>query len=80
MQQPRAEIEAEADRLIAGHLTPKLGMREHVVASCLYYAGHDVDVVCPKCNGALTVIEFPAKNGCNIECPCGTCSGAMRGL
>jgi len=78
MKQTREEIESEADRLVAGK-PHKVGLREHILAFCLYYAGHEVDVACPRCDGAITVTEFPAKNGCNIECPCGTCAGAMRG-
>jgi hypothetical protein len=74
----RAEIEHEADRLIAG--SQKHGLREHILAWLLYTAGLPVDVRCPRCNDVLTVTSFPNGGGEMIQCKCGHCAGAMRGL
>jgi len=74
----RSDIEREADRLIAGK--QKQGIREHVLAWLLYCAGLPVDVRCPQCKNVLTVTPFPNADGATIQCKCGLCSGAMRGL
>lgn len=74
----RAEIECEVDRLIAGR--NHVGLREHFLAYLLFGAGLLSDVRCPKCGGEVTVVPFPMNNGATVHCPCGTCSGSMRGL
>ena len=73
-----AQVESEADRLISGKT--KLGLREHLVAWLSFTAGLPVVVRCPRCNTVLLVTPFQNAEGANIECECGTCSGAMRGL
>ena len=74
----RAEVEREADRLIAGK--QKHGLREHILAWLLHSAGLPVDVRCPRCDDTLTVTPFPNANGATIQCECGLCTGSMRGL
>lgn len=74
----RAEIEREADRLVAGR--QKRGLREHILAWLLYTAGLPVDVRCPRCDDTLTVTPFANADGETIQCKCGLCTGSMRGL
>ena len=75
----RAEIETEIDRIIETSIR-RVGLREHALAWLLHCNGHVVDVACPKCGGVLTVTDYPMKNGGSIRCPCGVCSGEMKGL
>ena len=75
----RSEIEAEVDRIIESS-SRKVGLREHVLAWFLHCNGHIVNVTCPKCSGPVTVTDYPMKNGWSIRCPCGVCSGEMKGL
>ena len=74
----RSEFEHEADRLFAEKRKP--GIREHLLAWLLYNADLPVDVRCPQCDNVLTVTPFPNADGATIQCECGLCSGAMRGL
>jgi hypothetical protein len=74
----RANIESEVDRLCGG--SDRVGLREHALAYLLFSEGMQIDVRCPKCLTILEVIPFPQRNGVDIRCRCGTCSGSMRGL
>ena len=81
VQQNRNTLELEAERIAASAQTPRIGLREHALAFMLHCNQMPGDISCPKCGGAITVTPFP--NGCDgvtIECPCGTCSGSMKGL
>lgn len=74
----RVEIDREAKRLMNGMQIR--GLLEHVTAYLLFTNGHLVDVHCPDCKSMLIVDPFPANNGYNVTCECGTCSGAFKGL
>ncbi|MFH5805670.1 hypothetical protein [Alienimonas sp. DA493] len=76
-----AELEREADELVrSAGLAGRVGAREHLLASMAFHAGLNDSVHCPACRSVIQVEEFPQRNGLTITCPCGVCSGTMKGF